>query len=160
MIKIVEDSFLNTKARFYVQLVNDDGDIDNNIPPDINNEYHHITKEYVRFINHYQKLHKDILGMNCFIPEVWAVGLVDIFDTDHIEAYDKDFTYVVCAFCVKRSGKKYKIDYDILKECLRDICNKAQSLKVDVAIPWSDAIERIVKEIFSESTVNVLLIKS
>ena len=32
MIKIVNDDFLHTKAQICVQIVNDDGDLKNNIP--------------------------------------------------------------------------------------------------------------------------------
>ena len=160
MIKIVNDDFLHTKAQICVQIVNDDGDLKNNIPDYINDEYHHITKEYVKYINYYQKHRLETLGSVQYIPEaVWALGLVDTIKNDHLDTYDKDFKYIACAFCRQRVGKKYKIDFGALKDCLRDICRKAQSVHADVAIVWSEVVEQAVKEVFDKSTVNVYLVK-
>ena len=160
MIKIVENDFLHTKAKICVQLVNDDGDLKNNIPDWINNEYHHITKEYVKFINYYQKNRLETLGQTSYIPEaVWALGLVDTIRNDHLDTYDKDFKYIACAFCRTRSGKKYKLDYSALIDCLRDVCRKAQSVHADVSIVWSEPVEKAVREVFNKSTVNVYLCK-
>lgn len=160
MIKIVESGLFDTKAQIIVQLVNDDGDLRNNIPSYINDEYHHVTKEYIRFINHYQKKNKNTIGLVQYTPvDVWALGLVDTIKNDYIDTYDKDFKYIACAFARTREGKKYIIDFDALKECLRNICNKAQSVKADVAIVYSSTIEQAVKEVFVKSTVNVYLCK-
>ena len=160
MIKIVNDDFLHTKAQICVQLVNDDGDLKNNIPDYINNEYHHVTKEYVKYINYYQKHRLETLGSVQYIPEVvWALGLVDTIKNGHLDTYDKDFKYIACAFCRERVGKKYKIDFGALKDCLRDICRKAQSVHADVTIVWSESVEQAVKDVFNKSTVNVYLVK-
>ena len=48
MVKVAEGNILESKAQIIVQLVNDEGDLKNNIPPEINDQYHHITREYVR----------------------------------------------------------------------------------------------------------------
>lgn len=160
MIKIVNDDFLHTKAQICVQLVNDDGDLKNNIPDYINNEYHHVTKEYVKYINYYQKHRLETLGSVQYIPEaVWALGLVDTIKNDHLDTYDKDFKYIACAFCREQVGKKYKLNYNALKDCLNDICRKAQSVHADVAIVWSESVEQAVKDVFNKSTVNVYLVK-
>ena len=160
MIKIINDDFLHTKTQICVQLVNDDGDLKNNIPDYINNEYHHVTKEYVKYINYYQKHRLETLGSVQYIPEaVWALGLVDTIKNDHLDTYDKDFKYIACAFCRERVGKKYKLNYNALKDCLNDICRKAQSVHADVAIVWSESVESAVKEVFENSTVNVYLVK-
>lgn len=160
MIKIVNYDFLHTKAQICVQIVNDDGDLKNNIPDWINNEYHHITKEYVKFINYYQKHRLETLGSTMYIPlDCWAIGLVDTIKNNYLDTYDKDFCYIACAFCKERNGKKYNINIDALKYCLKDICRKAQSIHADVAIVWSELVEKVVKEIFDKSTVNVYLCK-
>ena len=161
MVKVAEGNILESKAQIIVQLVNDDGDLKNNIPPEINDQYHHITREYVRYINNCRKNGIDTMGRICFIPlDVWAIGLVDVLKSNRIEVYDKDYQYIVCAFARTRIGKKYKIDYDSLKNCLRYICNKAQAVKTDIAIPYSEMVENVVKEVFGKSTVNVTLYKN
>lgn len=160
MIKIVNNDFLNTKAQICVQIVNNDGDLKNNIPDYINNEYHHITKEYIRYINYYQKHKFETIGSTMFVPlDCWAVGLVDTIKNNHLDVYDKDFKYIACVFCRRREGKKYKIDFKALKDCLGDICRKAQSVHANVAIIWSEPVEQAVKEVFKKSTVNVYLVK-
>lgn len=160
MVKIVEGNLLDIKAQVVVQLVNDDGDLKNNIPPEINNEYHHITREYVRFINHCRKKNTDTLGLTLLIPiDVWAVGLVDTLKNDHIEIYDKDYKYIACAFCRMREGKRYKIDYEALENSLRCICNKAQAVKANVAIPYSESVVNVIKKVFEKSTTDVYLVK-
>lgn len=160
MITIIEKDLLHTKAQIIVQIVNDDGDLKNNIPSYINDEYHHITKEYIRYINYYQKHRLEVLGTNCYLPcDVWALGLIDTIKNNHLDTYDKDFRYIACAFCRTREGKKYKINFEALKDCLRDICRKAQSVHTDVAIIWSEVVEQAVKEVFNKSTVNVYLVK-
>ena len=40
------------------------------------------------------------------------------------------------------------------------ICNKAQAVKADIAIPYSEMVENVVKEVFGKSTVNVTLYKN
>lgn len=160
MVKIVEGNLLDVKAQVVVQLVNGDGDLKNNIPPEINNEYHHITREYVRFINHCRKKNTDTLGLTLLIPiDVWAVGLVDTLKNDHIEIYDKDYKYIACAFCRTREGKRYKIDYEALENSLRCICNKAQAVKANVAIPYSESVVNVIKKVFEKSTIDVYLVK-
>lgn len=160
MIKIVNDDFLHTKAQICVQIVNDDGDLKNNIPSYINDEYHHITKEYIRYINYYQKHNLETLGSTMYVPlDCWAVGLVDTIKNNHLDVYDKDFKYIACAFCRRREGKKYKIDFKALKNCLMEVCRKAQAVHADVAIMYSSVVEQAIKEVFEKSTVNVYLCK-
>lgn len=160
MIKIVNDDFLHTKAQICVQIVNDEGDLKNNIPDWINNEYHHITKEYIKYINYYQKHRLETFNTTMYVPvDCWAVGLVDTIKNNYLDKYDKDFKYIACAFCRKREGKKYKIDFRALKECLKDICRKAQSVHANVAITYSGVVEQAVREVFEESTVDVYLVK-
>ena len=160
MIKVAEGNILESKAQIIVQLVNDDGRLEDNIPPEINDQYHHITREYVKYINHCRKNGIDTMGRICLVPlDVWAVGLVDILKSNRIEIYDKEYQYIMCAFARTRIGKRYKIDYDSLKNCLRCICNKAQAVKAEIAIPYSEPVENAVKEVFEKSTVNVTLYK-
>ena len=160
MIKIVENNLLDTKAKICVQIVNTDGDLKNNIPAYINDEFHHITKEYVRYINYYQKHRLETIGTTQFTPvDCWAVGLVDTIKNDYLDTYDSNFRYIACAFCRERIGKKYKINLDALKDCLSDICRKAQSVHADVSIVWSEPVEKVVREVFNKSTVNVYLCK-
>jgi hypothetical protein len=161
MIKVVENKkLLKSNARIIVQLVNEDGDLNNNIPSEINYEYHHVNKEYIKFINYCQTNRLESLGKVQYIPEaVWALGLVDTLKNDYVNIYDKGFKYIACAFCKTKIGKNYKINYDTLKECLRDVFNKAQSISADVAIIYSDIMKNIVSEIFNDNTVNVYLYK-
>lgn len=160
MIEVIDGKLLGTKAKICVQMVNTDGDLQYNTPSYINDEFHHITKEYVKYINYYQKNRLETLGQTMYVPfDVWALGLVDTIKNDYLDTYDKDFRYVACAYCKERVGKKYKINFNALKDCLKDICRKAQSVHADVAIVWSDLVESVVKEVFDKSTVNVYLIK-
>ena len=160
-IRIIEDRLLNTKSHILVQLVNDEGDLKKNIPCEIHYEYRHVTKEYIKFINHCRKYKLKLLGETVYVPlDCWALGLVDTTKNKRIDTYDKDFKYIACAFVRKKEGEKYIIDYNALKECLSDILNKAKYVNTDVAIVYSDIVESAVNELLDKkSNVNVFLVK-
>ena len=160
MIKVIEGDLLHAKSQIIVQLVNEDGDLHKNIPDYINNDYHHITKEYIKYINFCRKKNREISGSCVYIPlDVWALGLVDTTKNNYIDTYDKDFKYIASAFALEKVGKKYKVNISALKECLTDICMKAQSVHADVVIMYSDIVYKIVQEVCENSSVNIYLVK-
>lgn len=170
MIKIVEKNLFDSKANFIVHQVNWQGVMGSGVAKQVAEQYPYVDKEYRKYVFHYQKKNKKILGTVQYVPtEVWAIGLVDTLKNDKIEKYDKDYQYIVNLFGQESYGAGFQTDLKEMKNAFIDIRDKAMSVGATIAMPfkigcvrgganWAD-VYTIIEDVFKDSGLDVEICK-
>lgn len=163
MINIVEKNIFETDNNFIVIPVCV-SDIQSKITKTAFTLYPIVAKEYRKYLKHCRKYNKNPNATVQYVPkDVWAIGMVNTIQNKYIEAYDKNYQYIVNVFCEKAEGKKVKIQSEDFKIALIDICTKAKAVGGSVVIPYGigqwNNILGVIEEVFGDIDVNVEICK-
>lgn len=167
MIKNIDGNIFDSKANFIVHQVNCQGVMGSGVALQVAERFPHVEREYLKYLRHCKKNKIDPLGTAQYVPtEVWAIGLVDTMKNHYVDAYDKEYQYIVNLFGQNNYGMGVQqTDLKAMKNAFVDICEKAKSINATVAVPyrigsfrgganWTD-VERIIKDVFENSGVDV-----
>ena len=167
MIKIIDGNLFDSKANFIVHQVNAQGVMGSGVAAQVAERYPNVEKEYLRYCKYYNKQKKNMLGTVQYVPtEAWANVMCDMIKNDRIEAYDKDYQYIVNLFGQNNFGiGEQHTDLKALKKGMLDIRDKAERIGATVAMPfkigshrgganWSD-VYKIIQDVFGKTNVDV-----
>ena len=114
----------------------------------------HVEKEYLKYCKHYNKNNVNILGRTQYVPiDSWAIIMCDTIKNDKVEAYDKDYKYIVNCFVGEYADSP--LDFKVLAKLFTDVREIAIELGATVAIPCIgmncyNALYKIIYEVFSD----------
>ena len=156
MIKIINGNLTDSKENFIVNLVDCQG---------YSQMKHHVEKEYLKYLKHYNKVEEDIHGKVQYVPnDIWAICMVNTIKNKDVIAYDNEYQYIVNLFgqdnrCHNKENFKY------IKIGLKDIFNKAKNINATIAIAyglgkenWNNVYNEI-KHMSEKFNVDVYLYK-
>lgn len=153
MVKMIEGNVFVPNSNFIVNNVTCEGDIDN----DVLEFCPHAESECLKFIRHCNKKNKSILGSVQYIPvDSWALIMCDTIGNEKIDAYDKNYQYIVNLFGINNEGKT---DYKALKHGFYDIKEKAKNIGATIAIPYDiggkqkDKIVELIHKVFKDEVI-------
>ena len=171
MIKIIEGNLFDSNANFLVHQVNCMSVMGSGVALQVAEMFPHVEKEYVKYLKHCKKNKIEPLGTAQYVPvDSWSLIMVDTMKNSKVEAYDKEYQYIVNLFGQKDYGMgKQQTDLKAVKKAFQDIHDKAKSIGATVAIPyrigsyrggaeWSD-VYKIIKDVFENSNVDVEICK-
>ena len=167
MIKNINGNIFDSKANFIVHQVNCQGVMGSGVAAQVAERFPHVEKEYLKYLKYCKKYKIEPLGTAQYIPtETWAIGLVDTMKNTYVDAYDKEYQYIVNLFGQDNFGMGVQqTNLKAMEKAFVDICGKAKSIGATVAVPyrigsfrggakWED-VERIIKNVFEHSGVDV-----
>lgn len=167
MIKYFNGNIFDSKANFIVHQVNCKGVMNFGVAAQVAERYSYVEREYLKYLRYCKKNKINPLGTVQYVPtEVWAIGLVDTMKNNYVDAYDKEYQYIVNLFGQYNYGMGVQqTNLKAMKAAFIDICEKAKSVGATVAVPyrigsfrggakWSD-VERIIKNVFEHSEIDV-----
>ena len=170
MVKIIDVDLFESKANLLVHQVNCHN-MSNGVALKISETFPHVEVEYRKYIRHCKKSKVELLGTVQYVPaDDWALIMVDTMKNEKLEAYDKNYQYIVNMFSEKDFDmENQQTDLKAMKKAMRDICKKAKSIGSTVAIPfgigsskggtrWND-VYSLIKEVFDNSGVDVEICK-
>lgn len=167
MIKIIDGNLFDSKANFIVHSVNCQSVMGSGVAKQVAERYPNVEKEYLRYCKHYNKQRKSMLGTVQYVPtESWANIMCDMIKNDRIEAYDKDYQYIVNLFGQNNFGiGEQHTDLKALKKGMLDIRDKAERIGATVAMPFKigccrgganfNDVYKIIQDVFEKSKVDV-----
>lgn len=171
MINIIEKDLFKSKANFLIHQVNCQSTMASGVALQVKELYSHVEVEYLKYLKYCKKNKLEPLGTSQYIPtESWALIMADTMKNEKVEAYDKEYQYIVNLFGQKDFGMgKQQTDLKAMKKAMLDICEKAKSIGATVAMPfgigsvrggakWSD-VYKIIKDVFENSGVDVEICK-
>lgn len=156
MVNIINGNLNDSKENFIVRLVDCQGDSDME---------HHVKKEYLKYIKHYNKTKENIHGRVQYVPvDIWAIGMTDTIENKNVIAYDTEYQYIVNLFGHDSHCDK-KENFNAIKEGLKDIFYKARNIEGTIAISfgmgkanWND-VYNTIKVMSEHYNVDVSLYK-
>lgn len=166
MIKIIDGNLFDSKANFVVHQTNCASVMGSGVAKQVADIFPHVEKEYLRYLKHCKKEGIDPLGTAQYVPiDSWALVMCDTMKNNKIEAYDKEYQYIINMFGQRGFGKGLQTDLKAVRRAFIDIRNKAKEIGATVAMPykigsfrggadWSD-VYNIIKEVFEKSGVDV-----
>jgi O-acetyl-ADP-ribose deacetylase (regulator of RNase III) len=153
MVKMMEGNIFNSSANFIVNNVTCEGDMNN----DVLEFCPYAKSECLKFIRHCNKRNESVLGAAQYVPvDSWALIMCDTINNEKIDAYDKNYKYIVNLFGINDEGKA---DYKALKHGFYDIKNKAKSIGAKIAIPYDiggkqrDKIIELIYKVFKDEVI-------
>lgn len=166
MIKIINGNLFDSNANFIVHQVNAQGVMGSGVALQVAEQFPHVKKDYIRYVNYCNKNGIDPLGTVQYVPnEVWALTMVDTMKNNNIIAFDNNYQYIVNLFGQRDYGEGLHTDLKFMKKAFIDIREKANKIGATVAMPykigscrggadWND-VYKIIKDVFEKSNVNV-----
>lgn len=166
MIRIINGNLFNSKANFIIHQVNCCSIMGSGVAKQVADLFPHVEKEYLRYLKHCNKEKIEPLGTAQYIPvDSWALVMVDTLKNNRVDAYDKEYQYIVNLFGQKSFGKGLQTDLKAMKRAFIDIYNKAKSINATVAMPyrigsfrggadWND-VYAIIQDIFKDVDVEI-----
>lgn len=167
MIKIIDGNLFDSKANFIVHQTNCIAVMGSGVAAQVAELYPHVEKEYLRYCKHCKKNKIPLLGTVQYVPvDSWALIMCDTMRNEKVEAYDKEYQYIVNLFGQNECGMGVQqTDLTALKVGMMDIREKAERIGATVAMPykigsyrgganWND-VYKIIQDIFSKSKVDV-----
>lgn len=166
MIKIIDGNIFDSKANFIVHQVNCQGVMGSGVALQVAENFHHVEKEYNKYIRYCNKNHQKILGSVQYVPiDVWALMMTDTMKNDDVSAYDTNYQYIVNLFGQDSFGTGLQTDMKAMKNGLIDIREKAQKIGATVAMPYKigscrgganwENVYTVIKKVFENSNVDV-----
>ena len=167
MIKIIDGNLFDSKANFIVHQVNAQGVMGSGVAAQVAERFPNVEKEYLRYCKHYNKQKKNILGTVQYVPtKAWANIMCDMIKNDRVEAYDKDYQYIVNLFGQNYFGLgEQQTDLKAFKKGMLDIREKAERIGATVAMPFKigccrgganfNDVYKIIQDVFEKSKVDV-----
>lgn len=171
MIKIIDGNLFDSKANFLVHQVNCMSVMGSGVALQVKELYPHVEVEYLKYLKHCKKSKHEPLGTSQYVPiDSWALVMVDTMKNEKVEAYDKDYQYIVNLFGQKDFGMgKQHTDLKAMETAMIDIRNKAKSIGATVAMPYMigsyrggakwDDVYSIIRDVFDGSGVDVEICK-
>lgn len=99
MIKIFDGNLFDSKANFIVHQTNCMGVMGSGVAAQVAQLYLNVEREYLRYCNYCKKHKINMLGTVQYVPtEAWANVMCDMIKNERVEAYDKDYQYIVNLF--------------------------------------------------------------
>ncbi len=167
MIKIIDKNLFDSKANFLVHQTNCMSVMGSGVALQVAELFPHVEKEYMKYLKHCKKNRIEPLGTAQYVPvDSWALVMVDTMKNEKVEAYDREYQYIVNLFGQKNFGMDaQQTDLKAMKMAMVDIREKAESIGATVAMPymigsyrggakWED-VYKIIQDVFNKSTVDV-----
>lgn len=146
-----------SKANFIVNPVDTAGFNGSKTNRFVAENYPHVERECLKYIRHNRKNGRDILGTAQFVArDPWALILCDPIKNDFIDAYDRDYQYIVNLVFQDVDGNGFPLE--MVRQGLSQVKDKASGLGGTVAVPKAFANCRgknLVEEVFKGSNVKV-----
>ena len=167
MIKIIDGNLFDSKANFIVHQVNCQSVMGSGVAAQVAELFPNVEHEYLRYCKHCKKNKINMLGTVQYVPtEAWANVMCDTMKNERVEAYDKNYQYIVNLFGQDTFGMGVQqTNLKAVKMGMMDIREKAEKIGATVAMPymigsfrggadWND-MYKIIQNVFGKSVVDV-----